>query len=66
VETTLLIEADGQPSMTITIEEVPDLIFHDTGIQGVPGPGSQVEEGDAIRVVDTVVHVDINRLTLAP
>jgi hypothetical protein len=63
METTLLIEADGQPSVTITMEAAPDLIFEDSGIQGPPG---QVEEGDAIRVVDTVVHVDINRLTFAP
>jgi hypothetical protein len=67
METTLLIEADGQPTVSITIEAEPDLVFHDTGIQGPPGPpGSAGEAGDAIRIVGEVVHVDINGLTLAP
>jgi hypothetical protein len=40
METTLLIEADGQPSVTIQIEAAPDIVFEDAGIQGVPGnPG---------------------------
>jgi hypothetical protein len=67
METTLLIEADGQPSVSIVIDSPPDIVFHDTGIQGPPGPpGSAGEEGDAIRIVGEVVHVDITRLTLAP
>lgn len=40
MDTTLLIEADGQPSVTITIAADPDIIFQDTGVQGPPGaPG---------------------------
>lgn len=66
METTLLIEADGQPSMTITIEAAPELVFEERGLQGPPGPEATPEAGDAIRVVGDVVHVDINRLTLAP
>ena len=66
METTLLIEADGQPSVTIQIEAEPDIVFQDSGIQGVPGPAATVESGDGIKVVGDVVNVDISGLTLAP
>jgi hypothetical protein len=66
MDTTLLIEADGQPSVSIVIPADPDIVFQDVGIQGPPGPAVPPEAGDAIRVVGEVVHVDINRLTLAP
>lgn len=67
METTLLIEAEGQPVVHLTIDSPPDIIFQDTGLQGPPGPpGDAGEAGDAIRIVGDVVHVDINRLTFAP
>lgn len=66
METTLLIEAEGQPSVTITIEAEPEIVFQDVGLQGPPGPEATPEPGDAIRIVGDVVHVDINRLTFAP
>lgn len=63
----VLIEADGQPPFQIVVEDPPIITFNLEGIQGPRGPaGGAVEPGDAIRVVDTVVHVDIDRLTLAP
>jgi hypothetical protein len=63
----LMIEADGQPTVTIELE-TPEIIFQEEGLQGPPGPPGDggAEPGDAIRVVGDVVHVDINRLTLAP
>lgn len=64
-DTILRIEPDDQPVLAITVE-APELVFEESGIQGVPGPASAPEAGDAIRVVGEVVHVDINRLTLAP
>ena len=68
METTLLIEADGQPTVSITIEAEPDLVFHDTGIQGPPGPpgATDIEAGDGIQVVGEFVHININGLSLAP
>jgi hypothetical protein len=67
METVLLIEAEGQPSVQIVIAAESDIVFQDVGIQGPPGPsGGSVESGDAIRVVGDVVHVDISTLTLAP
>lgn len=63
--TSLVIEPEGQASVTIVIEEF-EIVFEDVGIQGPPGPASAPESGDAIRVVGEVVNVDISRLTLAP
>lgn len=60
----LLIEAEGQPVVTVHLEPTPEIIFQDTGAQGPPG--GPASPGDAIRVIGDVVHVDINRLTLAP
>lgn len=66
METALLIEADGQPSVTISIEAAPEIVFEDVGVQGPPGPPAQVESGDGIKVVGEVVNVNIPSLTLAP
>jgi hypothetical protein len=66
MDTTLLIEADGQSVVQLVIDAPPDLVFEDTGIQGPPGPAVQVESGDGIMVVGDVVHVNINSLTFAP
>lgn len=59
-----MIEAEGQPTLTIRIDAVPDIVFQDEGLQGPPG-GSALP-GDAIRVVGSAVHVDITRLSFAP
>jgi hypothetical protein len=63
---TIIIEPAGQPAIIIEIEDVPDIIFEDVGMQGPPGPAGEVESGDGIRVVGEVVNIDINGLTLAP
>jgi hypothetical protein len=59
METTLLIEADGQPSVTIVIAADPDIIFQEAGIQGVPGgegrPGADIggyDPGDLTLIFD--------------
>jgi hypothetical protein len=53
------IEADGQPTVQLRIDPPPIVKFTVSEVQ-------QVESGDAIRVVGDVVHVDIDRLSLAP
>jgi hypothetical protein len=62
---TLVIEVEGEPAVYIQMEPPPELIFEVEGIQGPTG-ASDIEAGDAIKVVGDVVHVDINRLTFAP
>lgn len=64
METTLLIEADGQPTIQLMIDAPPDIIFEDVGIQGPPGPPP--ESGDGIKVIGEVVNIDIGSLTFAP
>lgn len=64
METTVIIEPEDQPSVTIVVEAAPEIIFEEAGIQGPSGPGP--ESGDGILVVGDVVHVSIDRLTLAP
>lgn len=62
-----MIEAEGQPSVTITIEAAPEIVFEDTGIQGPRGPaGNAAQSGDGIKVVGEVVNVDLTSLTFAP
>lgn len=62
----LMVEAEGQPTVHLHLEEAPEIKFEVEGLQGPPGPEATPEPGDAIRIVGDVVHVDINRLTLAP
>lgn len=74
VSSVLMIEVDGQPTVTVTIEDVPDivfqdeavldLVFSDTGIQGPPGPSAL--SGDGIKVVAEFINIDISSLTFAP
>lgn len=54
-----MIEAEGQPSVTITIEAAPEIVFEDTGIQGKPGgegrPGADIggyDPGDLTLIFD--------------
>lgn len=61
-----MIEAEGQPSVYVTIEEAPEIVFQEEGIQGPPGPPAEIESGDGIKVVGEVVNVDIASLTFAP
>lgn len=59
METTLLIEADGQPQIHLTIDAPPDIVFEDIGIQGPPGgpgqPGADIggyDPGDLTLIFD--------------
>jgi hypothetical protein len=59
METTLLIEAEGQPSVTIMIEAAPEIVFQDVGVQGPPGtagpPGADIggyDPGDLTLIFD--------------
>ncbi len=59
MDTTLLIEAEGQTSVTIQIEAPPEIVFEDSGIQGPPGgpgePGADIggyDPGDLTLIFD--------------
>lgn len=54
METTLLIEAEGQPSVTIIIEAPPEIIFQDTGVQGPIGPALDI--GDMVPLLNAILH----------
>ncbi|MES2902820.1 MAG: hypothetical protein V4696_01420 [Pseudomonadota bacterium] len=58
-ETTLTIEAEGQPTVKVTIEAAPELVFRDSGMQGPPGgegrPGADIggyDPGDLTLIFD--------------
>jgi hypothetical protein len=50
---TLMIEAEGQPEVHIYLEDTPELVFQEEGLQGPPGPGiADYDPGDLRLIFD--------------